>query len=193
MRPTAWLFLATFACGGSDAGPASPDAATAEARCDRWHQWGGDPGHGGASCAIGQPMERTLARATVDPFAALEASDANGVLLVHMQAPLIDGDDVFLMSKSGEYTSCGVLCGLYDRDSQIWEEKAYRWVNGELQPRWTFMSDSGFRKHPSRRCSRCRSRPRHCSTWPGWPQAPLACQSASSSRRSCSARSAAAF
>lgn len=111
--------------------------------CDRWAQWGGDPSHTGASCAVGQPMDRMLARRIVDPFVQLEADDSDGDLLVHMQSPIIDGDFVYLMSKAGMFTPCGdaVFCDPYIRNSQVWLEKGYRWKDGQLIELWTFTSD----------------------------------------------------
>ena len=121
-------------CGGDD-----PDTS-----CARFLQWGGDPGHSGAMCVAGQPMERTLERIEMDPFAEEEVLDGFGALLIHYQAPLIVGDDVYLMFKSGSYTPCDretLACEPYYRNTQVWNEKGYRWESGRLVEKWTFASD----------------------------------------------------
>jgi outer membrane protein assembly factor BamB len=111
--------------------------------CASFTQFGADPGHSGAVCVTGQPLDRTLEVIVVDPFAAQEAADAEGDLLVHYQAPLVAGDDVYLMVKRGTFTPCdpSVGCDLYHRNSQIWGEQAHRWQDGQLVPSWSFLTD----------------------------------------------------
>ncbi|HEX8112743.1 MAG TPA: hypothetical protein VF516_33660, partial [Kofleriaceae bacterium] len=119
--------------------------------CDAWHQWGNNASHDGASCVPGQPLRTALSSTVYDPFLADEVADARGVLLVHYQAPLIDGDDLYMMTKHGTYTPCNVgsdgpSCGdpdeLHRLDSQIWAEQ--RFVispSGALAQQWSFDSD----------------------------------------------------
>src|SRR5687767_13457023 len=128
----AWLVLLLAACGDSE----TRDCV------DRWLQWGGDPAHSGAACSAGQPMARTITKVIIDPFAEQETADSDGDLLVHYQAPLIDGDDVYVMSKAGTYTSCDPRMGCgYLRNSQVWVERALRWQGDALVERWVFTSD----------------------------------------------------
>src|SRR5437764_9347174 len=119
--------------------------------CESWHQWGGDPEHAGASCVAGQPLGKQLADIIYDPFIPQEVADAQGDLLVHYQAPLLDGDDIFMMAKGGTYTPCQTAndqpaCFLptemFRLDSQVWSEKLYRWDDaGLLYEKRSFDSD----------------------------------------------------
>ncbi len=120
--------------------------------CDTWTQWGQGGAHTGAVCASGQPLARELARIVYDPFNADEIADPasrGGDLLVHYQAPLVVGDDVYMMSRGGTYTPCTVLpppqnvvtCDDYRKDSLTWLEKGFRWEGGNLVEKWSFTSD----------------------------------------------------
>lgn len=137
LRRSLLAFAMCCACGDEDPGIVVHES------CQRFVQWGGNAAHSGAQCVIGQPMKRTLQRIVIDPFAKDEALSAEGDLLVHYQAPLIVGDDVYLMAKSGTFTACDpeAGCAPYSRHSQIWSEQAYRWQAGELVRQWTFTSD----------------------------------------------------
>ncbi len=141
--------VALAACGDNT----QPDNAF----CDSWHQWGNDPSHSGQSCVAGQPLGRQLASVVIDPFTAEEVADSTGDLVIHYQAPLIDGDAVFMSSKGGTYTSCervkdpmtGTLTvpdcfesdELYRLNSETWTESRYEWHGDQLVPMWTFTSD----------------------------------------------------
>jgi outer membrane protein assembly factor BamB len=102
-----------------------------------WPQWGGNPSHTGAVATIGQPADKILARLVYDPFAAQEQNDplTGGNLLVHYQAPLVDGGAVYMEFKSGAYTSLATW------QTQTWNEQRLDWVNGSLARTWTFRSD----------------------------------------------------
>src|SRR5262245_54769937 len=71
-----------------------------------WPQWGQNPQHSGATSATGQNPAEILASAVYDPFVAQEQAENNGELLAHYQAPLTDGEDVFMEFISGTYVSC---------------------------------------------------------------------------------------
>ena len=107
-----------------------------------WLQWGRNAQHEGRSTARAQKLERILAQATVDPFAAQSTAGFTGSLLVHYQAPLIDGDDLYLVLKSGQFT------GRIQRESQIWNVRNLRWQGNELVERWRFASDWKPVPHP---------------------------------------------
>jgi outer membrane protein assembly factor BamB len=119
--------------------------------CDAWRQWGNNASHDGASCVSGQPLRTALSSTVYDPFLADEVADARGDLLVHYQAPLIDGDDLYMMTKHGSYTPChrdssGPSCGdpdeLHRLDSQVWAEQRFAISPaGALALQWSFDSD----------------------------------------------------
>jgi hypothetical protein len=120
-----------------------------------WAQWGANPQHTGAVPVAGQALSRKLAAIVYDPFTAQEEAEAaplfNGepVLLVHYQAPLIDGNDVYIMMKTGTYVSCnpvgawqqGAACGPNTWNTQIWNESRFTWENEQLVHVWDFPSD----------------------------------------------------
>jgi len=138
------LVLALAACGGG-----GPDGAAEE--CASWRQWGNSASHAGASCVAGQPLKRRLADVVYDPYLAQEVADAQGELIVHYQTPLIDGDDLFMMTKKGTYTACNVgmdgpSCNdpdeLYRLNSQVWAEQRFAIAaDGTLAPQWSYDSD----------------------------------------------------
>ncbi len=105
-----------------------------------WPQWAQNPQHTGFLNVKGQDLKRTLADVIFDPLVADEL--ATGVqqfgpppgLLVHYQVPLVDGNDVYMESKSGQFTR-----GTYS--SQNWHQNKFTWVNGQLTKVWTFDSD----------------------------------------------------
>lgn len=107
---------------------------TIPAAAQDWSQWGRDARHHGNTDAAGQRLDGIHAEHVLDPFADLEKSTTGGSLLVHYQAPLVDGDDVFVVVKSGTYN-------VSNRDTQIWNVRNLRWVNGQLTTRWTHATD----------------------------------------------------
>jgi outer membrane protein assembly factor BamB len=112
-------------------------ATTAAAGGQEWSQWGQNPQHTGTAVALGQPARHMLADVVYDPFVAQEQADPNygGDLAVHYQAPLIQGDDVFMEFKSGTFT------GVTTWETQIWNERRLHWDHGNLVTRWSFASD----------------------------------------------------
>src|SRR5215472_9488029 len=71
-----------------------------------WPQWGQNPQHSGTINAVGQSPDHMLARLTYDPFVPQEQAENFGELLAHYQAPLTDGQDVFMEFTSGAYVAC---------------------------------------------------------------------------------------
>ena len=108
--------------------------APAYAAGSGWPQWGAGPAHENSSDATAQALEFTRADIVYDPLAPAESS-ANGNLLVHYQAPIADGADVFMTFKTGTYTDAA------HRDSQIWNVKRLTWTSGELGEVWSIASD----------------------------------------------------
>ena len=120
--------------------------------CSAWRQWGNNAAHAGASCVRGQPLAARLSSTVYDPFLAQEVADANGELIVHYQTPLIDGDDLYMMTKKGTYTPCNVdvggfpSCGdadeVYRLNSQVWSEQRFSIApDGTLAVQWSYDSD----------------------------------------------------
>jgi hypothetical protein len=119
-----------------------------------WAQWGANPQHTGMVAAAGQKAAHMLADIIYDKFVPQEEAEAAAVvgepaLLVHYQAPLIDGNDVYMMTRSGTYTSCnppgawanGQACGPNAWNTMIWNESRFSWENGQLIHIWDFQSD----------------------------------------------------
>lgn len=99
-----------------------------------WPQFGRDPGHTGAAEVAGQPLQFVAATIVMDPFTDIERAAFGDDLLVHYAAPLIDGDDVYVEIKTGNYT-------VGNWATQTWGVQAFRWQGSTLTPRWTVFSD----------------------------------------------------
>ena len=100
---------------------------------------GPKPQHSGSIDVIGQNPSTKLASMTYDPFVASEQAENNGELLAHYQAPLTDGQDVFMEFISGNYVACNppgsytpFPCGNDNWFNQIWSEKRLHWQAGQL-------------------------------------------------------------
>ncbi|MBI3210135.1 MAG: hypothetical protein HYZ37_14715 [Candidatus Solibacter usitatus] len=119
--------------------------ALASGHAQTWSQWGGNARHTGSTRTAGQFPLRLLGAIPFDPFAPLAQADAGGNLLAHYPSPLLDGRDVFMMVKGGQYVPCnppGVMpCGSAAWNQQIWTLSAYRWIDGVLTWRWNVVSD----------------------------------------------------
>jgi hypothetical protein len=102
-----------------------------------WPQWGRDSQHTGAVNVAGQNPKKILAQLVSDPFAEQIKADPNGggSLTVHYQAPLVDDKDVYIGTKTGEFTSP------FSWETQIWNEKKLSWVGNNLVEKWNFESD----------------------------------------------------
>jgi outer membrane protein assembly factor BamB len=111
--------------------------AASPLRAQGWTQWGGDARHTSATRVVGQAARHILADVVYDPFAAAEKASplVEGELLVHYQVPILDGNDVFMEFKGGEYT------GIEHWQTQSWSERRLIWRNGRLEKRWAFTSD----------------------------------------------------
>ena len=113
-----------------------------------WPQWGQNPQHSGFIPTVGQSPNRKLASQTYDPFVAQEQMENFGELLAHYQAPLTDGQDVFMEFISGNYVNCNppgsyspFPCGNDNWFNQTWNEKRLHWQSGQLVEKWSFSSD----------------------------------------------------
>ncbi|MEA2342409.1 MAG: hypothetical protein QOF63_578 [Thermoanaerobaculia bacterium] len=101
----------------------------------QWSQIGANPKHTGSVPVAAQPLLHLLSDITYDPFVPQELAATGGGLLVHYQVPLVDGDDVFMEFKSGQYTTPEHW------ETQVWSIHGLRWQNGALVDRWTAVSD----------------------------------------------------
>jgi hypothetical protein len=116
---------------------AAASMTAAGASGQEWSQWMQNSQHTGAAVAAGQAVRRMLVDVVYDPFIEQEKADPNaqGGLLVHYQAPLIQGDDVFMEFKSGTFT------GIPTWGTQTWNERRLHWQDGTLVSKWNFASD----------------------------------------------------
>ena len=119
-----------------------------------WAQWGANPQHAGMVNVAGQSLTHQLADIVYDPFVPQEQAESLPVfgaadLVAHFQATITDGNDVYMMMKTGQYTPCtpsgdwqnGTACGPNAWQSMVWNEARFTWENGQLVKIWTFMSD----------------------------------------------------
>jgi len=98
-----------------------------------WPQWGQNPQHQGFVNVKGQEIESQLANIVYDPFVPEEQAFTGGDLLAHYQVPLLDGQDVFMAFKTGDYKN--------PFNSQVWHEKRLHWEGGQLVEKWDFTTD----------------------------------------------------
>jgi outer membrane protein assembly factor BamB len=128
------------------------NVAIAEEGPINWSQWGQNSLHQGFVRTEGQDATSILADKIYDPFAAAEARDAGGTLVVHYQVPLIEGNNVYMEFKTGRFIECvppgsGIPppgeadCGQSAWNTQIWNEKRLAWEGANLVEKWTFQSD----------------------------------------------------
>ena len=128
--------------------------AQAASNAPFWPQWGSNPQHAGMVAATGQNLTTVLANIVYDPFVDQEKNEntplfGEAVLTVHEQAPLLDGTDAYMVTKTGTYNSCnpvgnwakGGVCGPNTWNSMVWNEVRLSWVAGQLAQAWSFSSD----------------------------------------------------
>ena len=145
--------LAGCGGGGSHMGggnPPPPDASNTPF----WAQWGSNAQHSGSVNVAGQNVAHKLADIIYDPWVTQEKNEnqaifGEAVLTVHEQAPITDGNDVYMVTKTGTYNSCnpagdwvnGTACGPNTWNTMVWNETRYTWESGELVQIWSFASD----------------------------------------------------
>src|SRR4051794_23827854 len=91
------------ACGDGSNAPSPTPSGDSHAT---WPQFGHDPQHAGAVDVAGQAPARIVARAVLDPFVPAETAETHGSLLVHYQAPLVEGNDAYVPVMGGTFTAC---------------------------------------------------------------------------------------
>jgi hypothetical protein len=82
----------------------------------------------------GQNLTNIVADIVYDPFVPQKQAAHNGELLTHYQAPLVDGQDVYMEVETGTYDP-------NDPSLRTWNERKYTWSGGQLVPVWNFASD----------------------------------------------------
>jgi hypothetical protein len=131
--------------GGNGGGTGTPPPAASNTPF--WAQWGANPQHSGLVSVAGQSATHQLADIVYDPFVTQEQAESGGSLITHYPAPIIDGNDVYMLVKSGTYTPCnppgsgGANCGPNAWNSMVWNAARYTWINNVLTRVWTFPSD----------------------------------------------------
>jgi hypothetical protein len=110
-----------------------------------WPQWGRSALHNGAAAVAAQKVERVTAEFAYDSLADAIRLDHRGSLLVHYMTPLVDGDDVFVLSRGdSRWVSCRTSlapCGEQRWGEMSWGVTRLRRRNGALEKQWTAMSN----------------------------------------------------
>lgn len=121
-----------------------------------WPQWGANSQHSGMLGNIaGQSVANKHADIVYDPFINQEKAEntqvfGEAVLTVHEQAPITDGNDVYIVMKTGSYNSCnpagswwtnGAACGPNTWNTMLWNEARFSWINGTLTQIWVWPTD----------------------------------------------------
>ena len=104
-----------------------------------WPQWAQNAQHTGFLNVVGQNLNQNLANIVYDPLVEVEMQavvpvQGEKALLVHYQTPLVDGDDVFMESKAGKYST-------KTYSTQTWHQNRFTWQGGQLVKIWTFDTD----------------------------------------------------
>ena len=100
----------------------------------QWPQWGQNPQHASMVTNTGQSLNRIVQDIIYDPFVADEIAQGDGALLVHYQVPLLDGNDVYMEFKGGNFTT------IRHWETQVWMEKKLTWQGNRLVEVWTHIS-----------------------------------------------------
>lgn len=114
---------------------------TGVALAQDWPQWGHDPQHSSSVTFTGQSLQQNIVNTVYDPLVPQEMAESEpiygeAVLLAHYQAPLVDGNDVYMMYKDGQFN-------VHNYSTQRWGETKYTWngAHTALNVAWQFESD----------------------------------------------------
>ena len=114
------------------------------ANAQSWPQWGQNAGHTGAVPFSAQRPDLDLGHFTYDPLADQIRQDDGGDLLVHYMSPLVDGDEVFTMSRGDStWISCRSSlspCGTQRWGQMEWGVTKLHTGRGKLEKQWTVVS-----------------------------------------------------
>ena len=116
-------------------------ARSPSAFAQEWPQWGLDAAHSSMVPFTGQSLNQNIVNTIYDPLVPQEMAESEPiygepVLLAHFQAPLVDGNDVYMMYKAGQYN-------IHNYSAQKWGETKYTWNANHtaLNVVWQFESD----------------------------------------------------
>ena len=87
-----------------------------------WPQWALNAQHNTQTSVLGQALNRNIVNIVYDPLVPAMQAQNDGELLAHYQAPLVDGNDTYMMFKSGTFTES-------DNSTQTWGETKYSWAS----------------------------------------------------------------
>jgi len=111
------------------------------ATAQEWPQWALDAQHSSAVSTAGQSLNQNIVNIVYDPLVPQEMAESapiygEPVLLAHFQSPLVDGNDVYMMFKGGQYN-------INNYSTQKWGETKYTWnvSHTALNTVWQFQSD----------------------------------------------------
>jgi hypothetical protein len=99
-----------------------------------WPQWALNAQHTGKVSIDGQHLNQNLVNVIYDPLVPQEMAATGGNLLAHYQSPLVDGNDAYMMFKSGTFDP-------NDYSTQTWGETKYTWSGSLLNVTWQFTTD----------------------------------------------------
>jgi len=109
-----------------------------------WPQWGQNPRHTGMAGVSGQKPQQVLGEYTYDLLAEQMRRDSGESLLVHYMAPLVDGAEVFTLSRgNSEWVSCRTgetPCGTARWAQMEWGVTKLRDAGGGLEKQWSVVS-----------------------------------------------------
>ncbi len=83
----------------------------------------------------GQRPELILDSLVYDPFVEAMKEESGGALFAHYSVPLVRENAIYMVFKSGVFTSFGNF------DSIDWSVKKLEWIGGRLEEVWTFATD----------------------------------------------------
>ena len=111
-----------------------------------WTQWGQNPRHSGAVNVVGQRQTGLISQYAYDHLADRMRADFGGNLLTHYMAPLVDGDEVYTLTR-GESTWVSCRSGVIPCGTQRWNQmewgvtKLQSSADNKLDKQWSFLSN----------------------------------------------------
>jgi len=104
-----------------------------------WPQWALNAQHNTQVSVVGDSPNQNLVNLVYDPLVPTEMQASldnfgSADLLAHFQAPLVNGNDVYMMFKQGPYD-------FFNFSTQTWGETKYSWSGNSLVQQWQFTSD----------------------------------------------------
>ena len=110
-------------------------ALTTTIEAQNWPQWGNTAQHESATTVVARRIDRIEQEVVIDPNAEQIESLADSELIAHYPVPLIDGNDVVLLRKSGP------IFDLQHWETQTWSVAGMRRAGTQLTTHWLYESD----------------------------------------------------